>query len=188
MARGRPSKKGVIIEAASSLFTLKGYQGTSIDQVVIAAGVSKPTVYSNFPTKLVLWESVLESLIIQAKIEMSDVLSFQKKRASDQFGILDGWVALWEAWSNSPERLAVYRILLGEQYKMAATTMLLFSEFENVLEQVLFAWFASYEVLSVHFFALKAMTKEAVLMPKLLNLPTMCKEEITAHLGGVVNK
>ena len=62
MARGRPSKRQHIIDTAQSLFAELGYQGTSIDLVVQTAAVSKPTVYSNFPTKQVLWASVLEQV------------------------------------------------------------------------------------------------------------------------------
>ncbi|WP_157487876.1 TetR/AcrR family transcriptional regulator, partial [Grimontia celer] len=63
MARGRPSKKGLIAETALTLFQVLGYQATSIDQVVLEAGVSKPTVYSNYPSKLSLWQEVLRQII-----------------------------------------------------------------------------------------------------------------------------
>jgi len=196
VARGRPSKKGVIIEAAAELFTLKGYQGTSIDQVVITAAVSKPTVYSNFPTKLVLWESVLESLIEQADVEMNETLVTQKtfaqayleQGALDHSGIIAGWIALWKAWSNSAKRLAVYRILLGEQHKMAATTVALFAQFEAVLERVLLAWLDAYKVPTENFFVLKAVSKEALLTPSLLNQTALPVDVLERQLSLIIHK
>lgn len=40
-----------IVNAACELFYKQGYHATSVDQVIAAAGVSKPTVYNYFPTK-----------------------------------------------------------------------------------------------------------------------------------------
>ncbi|CAI2717562.1 TetR/AcrR family transcriptional regulator [Nitrospina watsonii] len=51
MPRTRSSAKEKIIEAASDLFFQKGYQATTIDQVIERSGVSRPTVYTHFSTK-----------------------------------------------------------------------------------------------------------------------------------------
>lgn len=40
-----------IIEAAFKLFYSQGYYSTTMDQVIAASGVSKPTVYTYFPSK-----------------------------------------------------------------------------------------------------------------------------------------
>jgi AcrR family transcriptional regulator len=40
-----------IINAAFELFYSQGYQSTTMDQVITASGVSKPTVYTYFPSK-----------------------------------------------------------------------------------------------------------------------------------------
>lgn len=180
MARGRPSKKGIIAEAASELFTKQGYQATSIDQVVVAAGVSKPTVYSNFPTKLALWETVLEALIESSKAEMTTLLHNQKVTASD---FTQGWIALWEAWTAKPERLAVYLIMLGEQHKMAHTSFELFVEFESVLGDILMQCLEEAQIALEYFFILKAISKEAVLMPALMKQPPMEKWQFTLQLS-----
>lgn len=52
--RGRPpskKKRQGILDAATRLFTEQGYEGTSVDDIAIAAGVSKQTVYSHFGSK-----------------------------------------------------------------------------------------------------------------------------------------
>jgi TetR/AcrR family transcriptional regulator, mexJK operon transcriptional repressor len=53
-APGRPKdleKGAAILEAAKRLFTTQGFDGTSMDQIAAAAGVSKLTVYSHFGDK-----------------------------------------------------------------------------------------------------------------------------------------
>ncbi len=184
MARGRPSKKGHIVEAACGLFTQQGYQSTSIDQVVVTAGVSKPTVYSNFPTKLVLWETVLTSLTEQAQDEMQKVL--MRLQTKKNLSLISGWILLWEAWVNKVERLAVYRILLGEQHKMLPSTFALFAEFEAVLESTLLVWIAEFSVSPMNFFALKAVSKEALLMPALMKQTMMDKTELESQLDELL--
>ncbi|MBJ7553736.1 TetR/AcrR family transcriptional regulator [Marinomonas spartinae] len=183
MARGRPTKKSVIVEAACQLFTQQGYQGTSIDQVVTEANVSKPTVYSNFPTKLILWETVLETLTEQTKAEMMSVLSTIEETSQD---MITGWIALWRQWIALPERLAAYRILLGEQHKMEASTVSLFANLELVLEMVLLDWLASFSVSNERLFALKAITKEALLMPSLMNQKLVTDDALKAHLSWIL--
>ncbi|MHA7880180.1 MAG: TetR/AcrR family transcriptional regulator [Saccharospirillum sp.] len=55
-----PSKKDTIAQAALPLFLEHGIKGTSIDKVVKASGVSKPTVYNHFQDKSQLFMHVLE--------------------------------------------------------------------------------------------------------------------------------
>lgn len=63
--RGRSEeKRQQIIEAASYLFTEKGYLSTSMDQVAEAAGVSKQTVYSHFGAKDDLFKFCIEDRCI----------------------------------------------------------------------------------------------------------------------------
>lgn len=113
MSRGRPSKRQHIIEVARQLFAEHGYQGTSIDQVVIAAGVSKPTVYNNFPTKLSLLHAFLEGLTGELEAVYQAVLNEQ------EFGVA-GVSALYAKIIDLPEHLLVFRLNLGESYKLDA--------------------------------------------------------------------
>jgi AcrR family transcriptional regulator len=184
MARGRPSKKTHIVEAACGLFTLQGYQSTSIDQVVVTAGVSKPTVYSNFPTKLVLWETALILLTEQAHDEMQKILV--RLQTKKNLTLISGWILLWETWVNKVERLAVYRILLGEQHKMLPSTFVLFTEFEAVLESTLLAWIAEFSVSPMNFFTLKAVSKEALLTPALMKQSMMASAELESQLDELL--
>ncbi|TWF52377.1 TetR/AcrR family transcriptional regulator [Neorhizobium alkalisoli] len=63
---GRPSKteqgdaSARIIEAATELFASRGFAGTSMEQVASQCGAGKDTVYRRFPSKVALFETVVE--------------------------------------------------------------------------------------------------------------------------------
>ncbi|MGJ9421814.1 TetR/AcrR family transcriptional regulator [Aeromicrobium sp. CF3.5] len=52
------STKKALIDSATDLFTQHGYAGTSLDEVVAAARVTKGALYHHFASKLDLFESV----------------------------------------------------------------------------------------------------------------------------------
>ncbi len=52
------STKTALLDSARDLFTQHGYSGTSLDEVVAAARVTKGALYHHFPSKLALFESV----------------------------------------------------------------------------------------------------------------------------------
>jgi len=61
----QPSKKDFIAEKALPLFLANGIKGTSVDMVVKASGVSKPTVYNHFPDKATLMAHVVDHWLSQ---------------------------------------------------------------------------------------------------------------------------
>lgn len=131
MARGRPSKRQHIIQIARELFASCGYQGTSIDQVVAAAAVSKPTVYSNFPTKQALWCAVMEDLIHHTRQH------FALPSAASELSALEQQLTLWQLWSADAYRQMAYRVFIGERHKLDDDAQALFTEFESVLRNFL---------------------------------------------------
>ncbi|HEU5329110.1 MAG TPA: TetR/AcrR family transcriptional regulator [Thermomicrobiales bacterium] len=61
--RGRV-KRERIREAARQLFLERGFAGTSIDAVTVAAGVSKPTVYRYFANKEALFADIVQGMTV----------------------------------------------------------------------------------------------------------------------------
>lgn len=53
---------GLILEASRELFTEKGFQDTSVDDIAEAAGVTKGAVYHHFKSKTDLFTAVLEAI------------------------------------------------------------------------------------------------------------------------------
>jgi AcrR family transcriptional regulator len=50
-----------ILDVATGLIAERGYAETSVDALARAAGVSPPVLYDHFPSKLALYEAVLDS-------------------------------------------------------------------------------------------------------------------------------
>lgn len=72
------STRRALLDSATTLFATHGYAGTSLDEVVAAARVTKGALYHHFSSKLALFESVYEQLQadtttkIAERIESSD--------------------------------------------------------------------------------------------------------------------
>lgn len=58
-------KRRVILDAARRVFIEHGFRGASIELIVAAAGVSKPTVYHHFGSKERLFAAILEEAVEQ---------------------------------------------------------------------------------------------------------------------------
>jgi len=185
MARGRPSKKSHIIDTALTLFSRLGYQGTSIDQVVVAAAVSKPTVYSNFSSKQILWNQALERILETANKDL-DALDYSQQEPIDQ------WLSVWQLWLGDKNRLAVYRIMLGESHKMDSISFEFFEQLQTLLDYALEQLLEKLkQPLSVtQKFVLKAASKEALLMPSLYVNQVLDSDKIislSAELKALLN-
>ena len=57
---GPERRRPLVLDAAFELFLEHGYDGTSMDAVARAAGVTKPVVYDCFPSKEDLFTALLQ--------------------------------------------------------------------------------------------------------------------------------
>ncbi len=71
-ARTRTPARDKILDAAAAIFYERGYQATTVDQVIERSGVSRPTLYTHFSTK-----------------EDLGVAYLQQRRQSDLAGLKD---------------------------------------------------------------------------------------------------
>ena len=72
-AQGRATR-GQLIEVATQLFTEHGYEGTSIEAVLSAAGVSRGALYHHFAGKEALFEAVLTAVSERVMVELTAVI------------------------------------------------------------------------------------------------------------------
>ena len=56
----RDQRRIQLLDAASEVFTSKGYHAAAMDDIADAAGVSKPVLYQHFPSKLDLYLALLD--------------------------------------------------------------------------------------------------------------------------------
>jgi AcrR family transcriptional regulator len=108
---GPERRRPQVLDAALELFLERGYEGTSMDAVARAAGVTKPVVYACFAGKEELFRALLrrEEERILAEIQAA----FDGSDLSDPEGtLIEGFTGFLRAVAASPE---VYRLIfLGE--------------------------------------------------------------------------
>ncbi|GAB3621967.1 TetR/AcrR family transcriptional regulator [Mariniluteicoccus endophyticus] len=57
----RDQRRAQLLGAAGGVFADKGYHAAAMDDIAEAAGVSKPVLYQHFPSKLELYQALLDS-------------------------------------------------------------------------------------------------------------------------------
>ena len=68
----RHAVAGRIIGAATALFAARGFAGTSMEQVALQCGAGKDTVYRRYPSKVALFEAVVEHAHARAVARLTD--------------------------------------------------------------------------------------------------------------------
>lgn len=58
-------KRHTVLQSAEELFLTRGFDGTSMDEVAVHAGVSKQTVYNQFANKASLFVEIVQSMTAQ---------------------------------------------------------------------------------------------------------------------------
>jgi AcrR family transcriptional regulator len=72
-AQGRATR-GHLIEVATRLFAEHGYEGTSIEAVLSAVGVSRGALYHHFAGKEALFEAVVSAVSAQVTVDLTEVI------------------------------------------------------------------------------------------------------------------
>ena len=72
-AQGRATR-GQLIEVATRLFAEHGYEGTSVEAVLSAAGVSRGALYHHFAGKEALFEAVVSAVSEQVTVELTEAI------------------------------------------------------------------------------------------------------------------
>ncbi|MEH6446431.1 MAG: TetR/AcrR family transcriptional regulator [Oceanospirillaceae bacterium] len=175
MARGRPSKKGSILDIAQQLFAEFGYQGTSIDLVVRKAGVSKPTVYNNFPSKQVLLQSLISRQIEAIKTRHQQIVLSDANTLQKLYLILEQVI-------SEPFELAIFKILYGEAHKLDSFSYNLCQDFEQHVENASKCVLAPLQLEQVECEVVLAVFKQAQLSNALSGKPSLPINELKAQL------
>ena len=108
---GPERRRPEVLDAALKLFLEGGYEGTSMEAIARAAGVTKPVVYACFPGKEQLFRALLRRE--EERILAEIAAAFEGADLDDpESTLVDGYTAFLRAVAASPE---VYRLIfLGE--------------------------------------------------------------------------
>jgi AcrR family transcriptional regulator len=104
-----PERRRRIEEAATALFAERGYAATTIDDIVTAAGVTKPMLYRHFESKQALVMSLLERHRDELAAAPLDVLL-----ATEQAPFPERLDAMLDAWFGYVEAHPFVRLLLHD--------------------------------------------------------------------------
>ena len=109
---GPERRRPLVLDAAFDLFLERGYEGTSMDAVATAAGVSKPVVYACFAGKEELFEALLEREEARVLETIQASLPPDADVDDPEPLLVEGLTAFLRAVAASPD---AYRIIfLGE--------------------------------------------------------------------------
>jgi AcrR family transcriptional regulator len=108
---GPERRRPEVLDAALTLFLEGGYEGTSMEAIARAAGVTKPVVYACFPGKEELFRALLRRE--EERIMSEIAAAFEGADLDDpESTLVNGYTAFLRAVASSPE---VYRLIfLGE--------------------------------------------------------------------------
>lgn len=104
------AKRRVILDAARQVFITHGFRGASMDLIVAAAGVSKPTVYHHFGNKERLFAAILEEAVEQILLPLH---THGDEDADPRQTLLD----IAQSYARvllSPEMIEFHRLALSE--------------------------------------------------------------------------
>lgn len=57
----RTARREQLLNAARAIFAHQGFHAASMDEIADSAGISKPVLYRHFPSKLALYQALLDS-------------------------------------------------------------------------------------------------------------------------------
>ncbi len=114
MARPRSTNVEAIIDTAAQLFLAHGFHNTSVEDVAVAVGISKPTVYSYVTSKQWLLDQIIARVINDLGSVMKPWGPAEPDTLTDQ---LDEYL---DAHIRHATNLRVfYRILYSEETEMS---------------------------------------------------------------------
>jgi AcrR family transcriptional regulator len=109
---GPERRRPLVLDAAFGLFLERGYEGTSMDAVAAAAGVTKPVVYACYASKEELFEALLQREESRVLDTVQGSLPADVDVDDPEPLLVEGLTAFLRAVAASPD---AYRIIfLGE--------------------------------------------------------------------------
>jgi TetR/AcrR family transcriptional repressor of mexJK operon len=113
--RSAAPRHRAILDGAKSVFLEHGFGGASMDEVALAAGVSKMTVYRYFASKEELFAGVITDLCDRIVVDNLEVVSQQPPEQA-----LAAYARALVAIIFAPETVELHRIVVAESRRFPA--------------------------------------------------------------------
>jgi len=109
---GPERRRPLVLDAAYELFLENGFDGTSMDAIAAATGVSKPVVYDCFASKDELFTAMLDREEERILVETGQALATTGDADDPEGTLIHGFQAFLRATLDSPD---IYRVVfLGQ--------------------------------------------------------------------------
>ena len=105
---GPERRRPLVLDAALGLFVERGYEGTSMEAIAEAAGVTKPVVYACFPGKAELFEALLRREEERVLGEIGASLPAAGDLGDPEAVLVGAFTAFLRAVAESPD---AYRVI-----------------------------------------------------------------------------
>ncbi len=130
-------KRSLIIRAAEEVFLSEGYQLANMDKVAQKAQMTKQTLYRYFPSKLQLFEALLQHLGQQEGNDFVDYLE-----EPDSHIALTRFAKGFVRFHLTEAHLSVYRLLIAESQHSPEAVKTFFAVGSNQVDEQLKAFFS----------------------------------------------
>jgi AcrR family transcriptional regulator len=134
-------KRNQILQGALEIFLRQGYEGTSMDRVATAAGVSKITIYKHFQDKEGLFTALIEQVAMQRFDQVFGTLSLDEKPALVLRHIAK---KLLQIIAVDDEYVAFLRLIIGESGRFPALAQLFIKALPQKVWHLLREYFSSH--------------------------------------------
>lgn len=127
------SKSLRVLEAATRVFLEHGFNAATTDMIQRAAGVSKATVYSRYPTKDALFAEVIayQCGAFTQRVQSIEIVPGNIRKVLQEIGRTYLGLLL------SPESLALYRVVVAEAAKFPHLARTFYLSGPETMKQIL---------------------------------------------------
>lgn len=103
-------RRSELIATAQQLFYTKGYESTSVSDIVKAVGVAKGTFYYYFETKTAVLEAMIENITEQSVAILREIINDESLNAIDKWHKAFQTTAAWKT-EHKDELMTIIRVM-----------------------------------------------------------------------------
>lgn len=134
-------KRSQILRGALEIFLRQGYEGTSMDRVAAAAGVSKITIYKHFQDKEGLFNALIEQVTTRRFDQVFGALSLEEEPEQVLRHIAE---KLLQIIAIDDEYVAFLRLIIGESGRFPSLAQLFVKALPQKVWHVLSEYFKAH--------------------------------------------
>lgn len=130
-------RRQAMLEAATALFLEKGFEQTTLSDIVKRSGGSRTTLYEQFGSK----EGLLRAMIEESTARVWDTLRWKNGPPPLTEEELVAYGCTFAEAISTPDAISVYRIVFAESLRMPDIAQLFLDRGPGLMRQQLTEWF-----------------------------------------------